>query len=262
MAGSKTIRDILSYCLESTLACEMGSKGAYSVDKQLEVFNMNDAKFINVDTTYIKGIERAKQLNLVQSQLVDVIVTPYIHEVSSILSPSHQGRVFAMLRHPIFRATSTYQFLKKTDAVVANWSLVQYASSDRIENNWMTRFLSNHHSGEVTMEHLILAKEILRTKVLIGLEDTNWVSLKRFESYFDWKYTKEPTKQFECRKKFLIKREEAFDYKVDNENSLVKEGSQIWTLILWQNKFDMKLYQYAEKLFEEQGKLFPGIPLK
>jgi len=195
------------------------------------------------------------------SQLVNVIVTPYIHEVSTILSPSHQGRVFAMLRHPVFRATSTYQFLKKTDAVVAKWSLVQYASSDRIENNWMTRFLSNHHSGEVTMEHLILAKEILRTKVLIGLEDNNWVSLKRFESYFDWKYIKDPTKQFECRKQFLVKREEAFDYKVDND-SIVKEGSQIWTLILWQNKFDMKLYQYAEKLFEEQGKLFPGIPLK
>jgi len=213
-------------------------------------------------TTYIKGIERAKALNLVQSPLVNIIVSPYIHEISNIFSPSHQGRMFAMLRHPIFRATSTYQYLKKTDPVVAKWSLIQFASSDRIENNWMTRFLANHHPGEVTMEHLILAKEILRTKCLIGIEENNWVSLKRFEEYFQWTYTTDPTKQFECRKQILLKREEYTDYRVDNENNVVKEGSQIWTLILWQNKFDMKLYQYAEQLFQEQAKLFPGIPLK
>ena len=209
--------------------------------------------FINVDTTFLGGLKRAKQLNLVASKRADVIVSPYIFETSDIFSQTSRGRMFAFIRHPIERCASMYAYKKTIDPEIASMSLLDYARSGRVENNWMTRFLSNQLQGEITFDHVVIAKEVLRKKCLIGLKEFLWASIKRYEYFFDWKYDKDPAKQYECRKKKLLEDIDLNEF----EQPKVEEGTQEWTMLLWQNKFDMKLYKYAQELFKEQLSLFP-----
>lgn len=209
--------------------------------------------FINVDTTYLGGIQRAIKLDLLGSGKADVVVSPYVHELSTIFTPEHQGRMFAFIHHPIERCASMYAYKKNVDPEIAKMSLLDYARSGRVENNWMTRYLSNQLTGEVTFEHVVIAKEVLRTKCLVGLKEFLWASIKRYEHFFGWEYTKDPANQYECRKGKLLEDIDSSEFDVPK----VEEGTQEWTMLLWQNKFDMKLYKYAQELFKEQQKLFP-----
>lgn len=252
-AGAGTLRDVLSECMGVVLAAEPGGKGPFAGDSTLEVFQDGKAMFINVDTTYLGGIKRAKDLDLVSSNKADVVVSPYVHELSTIFTSTKKGRMFAFIRHPIERCASMYAFKKTVDPAIARMSLLDYAKSGKVENNWMTRFLSNQLTGEVTFEHLVIAKEVLRTKCLVGLKEYLWASIKRFEMYFGWEYTTDPAKQYECRKQKLLEDTDLNKY----AQPTVKEGSQEWTMLLWQNKMDMKLYKYAQELFKEQVALFP-----
>lgn len=253
-AGTGTLREILSECMGIVLAAEPGGKGPFAGDPSLEVIQDGKGFFVNVDPTYLGGIERAKKLDLVSSFKADVIISPYVHELSTIFTPEHQGRMFAFIRHPIERCASQYAYKKTVDPEIAQMSLLDYARSGRVENNWMTRFLANQLTGEVTFEHLVKAKEILRTKCLVGLHEFLWASVKRFEMYYGWSYTNDPKAQYDCRRDKLTENTDATKF----EQPVVKEGTQEWTMLLWQNKFDMKLYNYAQELFKEQVSLFPA----
>jgi len=44
-----------------------------------------------------------------------------------------------------------------------------YAKSSMVENNWMTRFLTGKMGGELTPDDEALAREVLRTKTIVGL---------------------------------------------------------------------------------------------
>ncbi len=60
-------------------------------------------------------------------------------------------------------------FVILLDPELKNWSIKEYAQSSRIENNWLTRQLSNQLAGELHDDDLNLAKEIVRQKFLVGL---------------------------------------------------------------------------------------------
>jgi len=251
-SGATTVRDIFGRCLQATLAAEQGSQNAYANDKTVEVFKQNDVSYVNVDTTYIAGIERAKEINLLDSNKAEIIISPYLHPISTLFEPQHRGRVFGMFRHPIIRAVARYEYMKTVNPEIEAMTLVEYASSPKIENNWMTRFLTGKLQGEVTLEHMVMAKDMMKQKILVGLYDKMWASVKRFEEYFKFKYIKNSQVQYECR-------QEALALNVDgakSSNLTIKEGDHVWTLMLWQNKFDSKLYTYAQELFEEQSSLF------
>jgi hypothetical protein len=82
-------------------------------------------------------------------------------------------------------------------------------------------------------------------------------SMKRFEFHFGWRYTENPQRQESCRTRILVG-----DYRTnESAKSKIKEGSQAWSLLMWQNKLDMKLYKYAKALFLQQGtELFNDMP--
>eukprot|EP00549_Striatella_unipunctata_P025892 CAMPEP_0118689224 /NCGR_PEP_ID=MMETSP0800-20121206/9367_1 /TAXON_ID=210618 ORGANISM="Striatella unipunctata, Strain CCMP2910" /NCGR_SAMPLE_ID=MMETSP0800 /ASSEMBLY_ACC=CAM_ASM_000638 /LENGTH=143 /DNA_ID=CAMNT_0006586591 /DNA_START=217 /DNA_END=648 /DNA_ORIENTATION=- len=128
-------------------------------------------------------------------------------------------------------------------------TLEDYVQSAHVENNWMVRFLTGTMSGVVNESHLSQAKEILRSRVVIGLLEEKETSMQRFEYYFGWSYKKDPKKQKECRRKILVG-----DFR-SNEmaKTKIKENSQAWTMLMWQNKLDMKLYKFAQHLFLVQG---------
>ncbi len=78
--------------------------------------------------------------------------------------------MFTILRDPIDRAVSLFYYLgiadwelSTYDPSLATMSIEMWArSEDRIENNWMTRFLSNNLADNLTQHDLDVAKDVLR----------------------------------------------------------------------------------------------------
>lgn len=135
-------------------------------------------------------------------------------------------------------------------------SLEEYVNSPFMEQDWLTRYLSNTMEGPLGFEHVELAKDTLRRKVLVGLLEKNEESMERFEKFFGWKYKARPKVQEECRAEYLKGGV--------NSNTHSKEKPQpdtpLYDKIVHMNMFDIMLYCYVEQLFEEQAKLTVNIP--
>jgi hypothetical protein len=70
------------------------------------------SRFVNVDTSTVEGLQRAKKLGLAQSGKLNAIYTPLIYEANDLFDEGHQGRLFAIFRHPIDRAISIFRYLQ------------------------------------------------------------------------------------------------------------------------------------------------------
>jgi len=255
-----SIKSILSGCLGLILATDAGTRNGHDRDRTARVVSMpKGGRYVNVDTTTLPGLQRAVGMGLVQSQLADVIVTPHIYTaVTSLFDEGHRARMFTTIRHPIARAVSMFHYLS-----VADWEptydpdlafvdVEMYARSDRVENNWMVRFLTGELTGDLTERHLDVAKELLRSYCLVGLMEEKAESLRRFESYLGFAYRGPEGR--DCRDKYLH-----WDYGNKHEHPTVEEGSTAWNLLYRKNELDMKLYEYALEVFRDQGELFqPG----
>jgi len=259
--GGSIVKKMASQCLKLVQASEVGTvvNPQASVIKELLVITdvFSGASFINVDTTLDKGIKRAKELGLGKSNLVDLIVVSNIYEAGTLFDPLHKGRLFTIMRHPIHRAVSVYYAMKdaaKSDVKIKTFlkgmSLEQYAASKIVENNWMTRFLSNKLGGELTSNEEALAREVLAQKFIIGLLSEKQQSIDRFIRYFGWT-------AYDPGAEACI--DEIVGWKWLSRASShpgVKENGRIWRLLGEQNAFDMRLYNYAEELFRAQSFLF------
>jgi len=109
--------------------------------------------------------------------------------------------------------------------------------------------------GEITKEHLEQAKEILHKKFVVGFLNDGEESIYRIMKYYDWNFDSDETirmQQEDCIKDLLKEKTNVNEV----EYEIPKRGSQANALIKWQTQFDIKLYEYAEKLFEEQTKEF------
>ena len=255
-----SIKSILSGCLGLIMATDAGTRNGHDRDRTARVVSLpKGGRYVNVDTTTLPGLQRAAGMGLVQSQLADVIVTPHIYTaVTSLFDQGHRARMFTTIRHPIERAVSMFHYLS-----VADWeptydpdlafvNVEMYARSDRVENNWMVRFLTGELTGDLTERHLDVAKELLRSYCVVGLMEEKAESLRRFESYLGFAYRGPEGR--DCRDKFLH-----WDYGNKHEHPTVEEGSTAWNLLYHKNELDMKLYEYALEVFQEQGQLFqPG----
>lgn len=209
-------------------------------------------RYLNIDTTTTSGIQRAVQLGFATSGLGNAIATPFIFESKNLLLPnsSLMGRFFALFDHPVERAVRVFEHLKATDPEVGFMNLIQYAASTKIENNYLTRKLSNHPSGELTDDHIKVALEVIRRKFLVGLGKHIDASFTRFEQYFRWIYKVNPVHQEQCRSGL-----------VEDKTQVEKpvEGGTEWQLIEFQNQFDLQLYGYIEALFAEQAQFVTEI---
>ena len=166
---------------------------------------------------------------------------------SMVLPPSannklvcQTSRMFTIIRHPIERVQSLFYSLSISEHI----SLEMWARSRRVESNRLTRFLSNQLEGELTQNHLNTAKEVLRRKCIVGLFEEKVDSWLRFQRYFQWKSRSKDT---ECIDRYL-----SYDWKNKRLHPTVEEGSNVWNLLLSQNEFDMEIYHFALRLYEEQ----------
>jgi hypothetical protein len=260
-AGESIAESVFTKCHFLILACENGLQQPIFHKDKLEVFETtNGALHVNVDTTTPRGIRRAKELGLAESRLAEVMTSPLIHLfVSSIFNRVQKGRMFSLFRHPIYRAVSMYYYLSsaKWDPLynpkLKHMTLEEYAQSGSVEHNWMTRFLVNKPGGKLTKHDMLVAKEILRMKCLIGIYEDIENSLLRFQIYFGWSQNSPPDQVRACRTAVL----QAGDprHKIPE----IDPSSTAYLALANVNKFDLELYAYARKLYDVQGEQIFGI---
>ena len=201
------------------------------------------------------------------SGLVGLIITPFIGETGTLFpeKSAKKGRLFATFRHPLDRAVSMFKYLQYArweptySPELKDWTLEEYASSGKIENNWMTRHLSGKYKADMTDQDLDIAKNIIRNNMLVGLINRLEESMDRFEAYFGLRYTINPTEQEVCREGLFFGGTN-INQNTNKKIEKPKPGDTAYELIVSQNKYDIELYNYVVTLFDEQSDLTKDAP--
>ena len=236
-SGGGSIRAALSTCYELTIAGAFGVRDD-SAGNKLKIIDNGNFKYVNVETFTPSGLARAKELNLVGSKMAHVIATPLFLESLKLFDDSHHARAFTLLRHPIERAASMFEKLKKENPELSkDMTLENFARSKYVENNYLVRYLSGSIEGDINTEHLAIAKAVLQ-KFLIGFSDDMGEAMFRIEKYFGFKGGSK------CRDHLT---------KTRIGKPRVKPGTEAWGLLQHQNALDLELYSYAQELFTRQG---------
>ena len=140
------------------------------------------------------------------------------------------------------------------DPEMANMSIAEYAKSRYAEFNWLTRYLSNEMKGDLTNAHVLTAMDVVRRKFLVGLLNRKEDTMERIEQYFGWKYSVHPVNQEKCRSELLKNGANANTHKKEKP----QPGTSAYELLASLNKYDIQLYNYIEKLFDEQAQFVKG----
>jgi len=270
-AGGSSVKDVIGSCHRHVMATEFGVTDGHGADTEIAIVYPkapgavagDRSPFVNVDTTTVAGIARAKQMGFADSGLAQCVVTPFLWEANELFTPTAKGRLFAVFRHPVERAVSMFYYIQVADwepsyaPELKSWTLEQYARSEKIENNWMTRQLANQPGGELTDYHLKIAMEVIRRKFLVGTMKKLEESMTRFEQFFQWKYHVNPPNQEACRKRLTGG---GSNSNAANKKEKPKPGDPVWEAIADSNLFDIQVYEYIESLFEEQAAFVQGMP--
>eukprot|EP00578_Thalassiosira_sp_NH16_P004594 CAMPEP_0181131212 /NCGR_PEP_ID=MMETSP1071-20121207/30302_1 /TAXON_ID=35127 /ORGANISM="Thalassiosira sp., Strain NH16" /LENGTH=718 /DNA_ID=CAMNT_0023217385 /DNA_START=124 /DNA_END=2282 /DNA_ORIENTATION=+ len=246
-SGGNAIRTIMSSCLRLAEASEYGHG---SEQPFLIILEDEYKKFVNVDMTTSKGLKRAKDLKLASSAVPDVIISGDIHGVLDVFNNRNRARIFAVLRHPLDRAISKYYADLASDPEVGGMTLPQYVRSGghRVENNYLTRYLSGRYGGKLDVRDLNLAREFLRRKFVVGLASDLPATANLFSHVFGWNNTAASL----GLENVDLCYNNIYNALSDKSPPSVEEGSEGWKLLVAQNWFDLKIYEYAEHLFQVQ----------
>ena len=269
-AGGSSIKDAMGGCHRFVQATEFGVTDGHDTDTEVAIVypaipgvaDTDRSPFVNIDSTTPAGIARAKSLGFADAQLAQVVVSPFVFETNELFTQTAKGRLFSVFRHPIDRAVSMFYYIRVADwepsysPEMKEWTIDQYATSDKIENNWMTRQLSNQLGGELTDENLNRAMEVVRTKFMVGLMSQIEPTMARFEKYFRWTYHVNPPNQEACRERLMS----GGSNSNKSNKEPVDENHTAWPLLALQNNYDLQLYAYIEQLFAEQEAFVSGLP--
>lgn len=278
-SGGTTLQRMY-FCMGFTLANEVGGNTKFDSDRTsidvISPWSDNPGKVINVDITSQEGITEAKNrgfLTQTPHPHLDLMSTQeFKFATTTLFSPEHKGRMFALFRHPIDRAVSKFYYLQKAtweSTYNERWksmTLEKWAERDRGENNWMVRVLVGKDNRDVlTTEDLELAKEIIRTKFVVGLMDSFDESVHRFNALLGVDESDAHNEQ--CIGQFTSS--EGDSHAASNRKVIAKKnqwnsyshpdvdyGSPAWISLSKIHFFDILLYRYVKELFAEQKAMF------
>jgi len=255
-SAAVSLENILAKCHHLVAAGNKGAIGGTATAPSLEVFEPYPGeKYVNVELRTKAGIQRAIDLDVVGSGLVDFVVASRIYEVREIFHPPrNQGRCFALIRHPIERAVSLFYYLKDAshensfNEEISKMSIEQYVKSDKVESNWMIRsIVGKLEGGTVTIDDVNEAKQFLEKKCIIGLSSEYSESYHRFENYFELGTSKDNG----CENKVMA----SFAAQAQSHPKIV-ENSPVWNDLTGRNNLDISLYEFAVELFKKQKQMF------
>lgn len=280
-AGGTSVKAVLTFCLDLTAASEMGVLKGHDQDTEIMVMRAGGHKYVNVNTISWKGVDRAASMGLAESNLAEVVVTPIIHKVAAdVFSPHHRALLFTVFRHPVDRLVSQYYYLQEAswektyNPDIAKETLGEYAR--KYDNRVLRQLIGKDIKWTaITQSDLDVAKEVVRTRMLVGLMSDVEGSMRRFIQYFGWEdrddfnideYSKCMEEEFP-----KVDDREGFsggdgashgNYKSGNKHKhpKVEKGSPDWEEVAQVNKWDIELYDYILKVYEEQGRtMFDGV---
>lgn len=270
-AGGSTVKDIIGTCHRFVMATETGVTDGHANDEEIAVVypggigpkGQDRSPFVNVDTTTVEGIARAQEMGFADSGLADAVVTYFLYEANELFTTTAKGRIFTVFRHPIERSISMFFYIQVADweptydPSLRDMSIEDYAKSPKMENNWLTRQLSNTPEGDLSDDDLNLAMEVIRRKVMVGLMTEIEATMERFERFFRWTFHVNPPNQDICRETLLGG---GSNTNSKNKKKKPEPGSEAWDLLAAQNNYDLQLYEYVESLFVEQEQFVADIP--
>lgn len=201
-------------------------------------------RYLNVDSTTVAGLQRAKDLQLATSGLADAMITNLIPQAAAIFNPVNRGRLFTIFRHPLQRAMNVYNSAKIANPDVLEMSIADYAAN-YLPNNEMVRILTGKGGDAMlTDSDLFMAMEILRRKCVVGLVDRMTESMTRFYHYFGWSSLLMEGVTT-CQNNLLAPGSGMLPTPA--------EGTDAYNFMLAQNRLDMRLYEYVQSLYDLQG---------
>ncbi|KAL7538956.1 hypothetical protein ACHAWF_006252, partial [Thalassiosira exigua] len=254
-SGGNAIRTVMNRCLRLAEASEKGA-GAEAPFLRVEV-TADGEKFVNVDLSTSEGRRRAKDSKLAESGVPDVIVSRDVHGTLGVFNNRNRARMFAVLRHPLDRAVSKYRADVASNPSVSGMTLAQYVRSREypVENNYLTRYLSGKYGGRLEVKHLDIAREFLRRKFVVGLASELPATMNLFSHVFGWNNT---AASLGLRNVDLCYNH-IYNLLSTKSPPMAEEGSEGWKLLVAQNWFDLKVYEYAEHLFRVQVDQLNGM---
>eukprot|EP00979_Chaetoceros_neogracilis_P012644 scaffold3409_cov224-Chaetoceros_neogracile.AAC.1 len=267
-AAGTTVHSVYSQCYRLIEASEIG--GFASSDK-LEIVEANRNKnHLNVDVSTLEGIKHAKDVELVESRMAEIIISPLFYAgLSEIFSVEHRGLMFAMFRHPIKRSISLFSYLQHSiweatyNPIFANMTMEEYAISPYVESNYITRSLINRMEGPLSPEDFDIAKEIVKRKCLVGLSDEFDGSINLFneaigfQPNFETEVVGEESANAKDKQKNVDRcLEDLRTGKGDGSNrhkhADVSEGSETYKVLESKNAYDLELWELIVDQYREQ----------
>lgn len=248
-SGSRSVNDVLSYCTKLAISDERAALIGSNMPLSVRTDTNNVAHFVDVDTMSLKGLKRAKDLGLVDSNLIHVIASPFLAETANLFQQKPKtGRIFTVLRHPIDRAVADYTDLR--DALPlglqrARMTISQYAHSPYVSENIMVKTLANTTTDMLTQEDVEVAMSVLEHFVVVGLWDNLEESMERFYDYFGWT---RPASHQACQESFISVQ------KYHHSDTAVELGRNDYDTLADRNWADMILWEKAKQLWQHQGK--------
>ena len=192
-------------------------------------------------------------MGLVQSRKADMIFTSDINFASDhLFDPEHKGRIFALFRNPVDRLVSKFHYLKTATwertyrPEWASMGVVEWATQYNQDENFLVKKIVGKKLNDPSdINDLVVAKEIIRTRFIVGMMNDMEESLRRFNIVLGLSDTDEQGQRchesiFGPKDKSEVKADEGKSGANDNMNS--NPHPKVRTLQYWRGAFKKILF--------------------
>ncbi len=127
----------------------------------------------------------------------------------------------------------------------------------------MVHKLVNKPVSSLTNDDLEMAKQIVREKILVGLDSKFVESIHRFNVYSGIDDSSEERQSCIASLARVSTKDDKQATKARNSDPhpKTKPGSELWNLLA-QDSLDVLLYEYIEEIYEHQGEMIGMIKTK
>lgn len=185
----------------------------------LELIELNDQQ----------SIDEAKELDIVKSldRYKHVITSPLIREALELFSTDNYARMICMTRHPL------------------DYDLHPNLPTFERKDNWLTRYLSDWHTEDLTFKQLGIAKHVMREGCLMANQDRVQPSVIRIAEHMNWQFANDMTDEqgLQCIDEALV------DFP---RQRWMNHQEAAWMKFYKDNLYDCQLYEITRSVWRAQ----------